>query len=99
MKRGKRALEGLDRDIRDHIERETQDYIERGLSPDEARRLARVKFGNVALVNEDTRAVWVWIWLEQLVQDLRYAPRVVWRNPGFAVAVILTLGLGIGANT
>jgi predicted permease len=99
MLRRRRAFDGLDQDIRDHIERETQDNIERGMAPDEAHRRAMLKFGNVALVKEDTRAVWVSIWLEQLRQDVRYAFRTLRRNPGFAAVVILTLGLGIGANT
>lgn len=54
-----RALESLDHDIRDHIERDTQDYIDRGLSPDEARRTALRKFGSIALVKEEARAVWI----------------------------------------
>ena len=64
--RGKHALDGLDHDIREHIEQETQDNIDRGMTPEEARRQAMLAFGNVALVKEDTRAVWVWLWLEQL---------------------------------
>jgi predicted permease len=99
MKRTKRALEGLDRDIRDHIERETQDNIERGMAPDEARRQALLKFGSVALITEDTRAVWGWPALEAVRQDLLYALRTLRRNPAYATVVILTLGLGIGLNT
>jgi hypothetical protein len=58
MKRRKQMLEDLDQDIRDHIERETEDNIERGMSPEEARYAAMRKFGNVMRVKEDTRAVW-----------------------------------------
>lgn len=97
--RGKRALNGLDQDIRDHIDRETQDNLERGLSPHEARRQALLKFGNIALAKEDARSVWVWVWLEQLLQDLRYALRGLRRNPGFGAVVILTLAIAIGMNT
>ena len=64
MMRRKRALEVLEQQIRDHIEQETHDNIERGLSPDEARHAAVRKFGNVALVKEDVRAVWTPIWLD-----------------------------------
>jgi putative ABC transport system permease protein len=81
MKRAKRALNGLDDDIRAHIERETQDNLDRGMSPDEARRQALLKFGNVALVKEDTRRVWVWTWLDEACRDLRYAARTLRRNP------------------
>ena len=67
MKRAKRALDSLDDDMRDHLERETQDNLDRGMSPDEARRQAILRFGNVTIAREDTRAVWIWRWLEQLV--------------------------------
>jgi hypothetical protein len=78
MKR--RHLDDLDRDIRDHIEKETQDNIARGMAPDEARRAAVRKFGNILRVQEDTRDVWSVVWIEQLLQDLRYGLRVRRRN-------------------
>src|SRR5438034_4142863 len=72
MSRCKRMLEELDQDIRDHIERETQDNIERGMSWEEARYAAVRKFGNVTRVKEETREVWSFVWMEQLGQDIRY---------------------------
>ena len=98
MTRRKRMLEQLDQDIRDHLEKETQDNIDRGMSPEEARYAALRRFGNVALVKEQTREVWSIAWLEQLAQDLRYGVRTLWRSPGLTVAAILAIALGIGVN-
>jgi predicted permease len=98
MKRGRRALDALEDDIRDHIERETQINLDRGMSPEEARRQAMLTFGNVQLTKEATHAVWRWQWLEQLVQDSRYAIRMLRRRPAYALLSILTLALGIGGT-
>ena len=95
----KRLCDSLDEEIREHIERETADNMERGMTPEEARSAALRKFGNVTRVKEDVRAVWSVVWFEQLIQDAAYGIRMFRRNGGFSMAVILTLALGIGMNT
>ena len=85
-------LDDLDREMRDHIDAETQDNIARGMAPDEARAAAIRKFGNVTRVKEDVRGVWVRAGSIGCGQDARDAARRLRRNPGFALAIVVDAG-------
>jgi predicted permease len=88
----------LDDELRFHLERETEKLIRLGVSPGEAERRARRAFGGVERIKDDTRDARGTAWIDALIHDVRQAIRGIRRRPGFAVAVIITLGLGLGAN-
>src|ERR1035437_7870792 len=92
MKR-RRLEEELERDIADHIAMETEENIARGMSPAEARLAALRKFGNVALVKEDTRSVWAWTALDTWYAGVRHALRKMRRSPGTAALAVLSLAI------
>src|SRR2546430_17712580 len=98
MTRRQRMVDDLDEDIRDHITRETEDNVARGMSLEDARAAALRTFGNVLRMKEDTRAVWISVWLEQLGQDVRFALRVLRKTPGFTIAAVMTPPPARGAN-
>src|SRR5258708_20544180 len=91
--------EELAQELQGHLQMAVSERIERGESVTEAAQSARREFGNVDLVQQVTRDQWGWLWLEELLQDLRYRARILRKNPRLPPAPVLTPAPGLRPNT
>src|SRR5215471_20308997 len=97
--RRRQVEQELDEEIRYHLERQTQEHIAKGMTPEEARYAALRAMGGVERRKEECRDMRGVNFIENLAQDLRYAIRTLFRNPVFSVVALLTLAIGIGSTT
>ena len=97
--RRRRIYSDLAEEMRLHLEERTEQLMREGMSRNDAEQAARRAFGNRTVLEERSREVWQWPTLESIWDDLRYALRQLKNSPGFAITVILSLTLGLGANT
>jgi len=95
----RRRYDDLSASIREHIEERAEELMAEGMARKDAEQAAQREFGNVALTEQRSREAWQWVRLESLGADLKFAIRRLRKSPGFTVTVLLTLAIGIGANT
>jgi predicted permease len=95
----RKVYNDLSEEIQEHLEEKIEELVAAGMSRKEAAYAARREFGNVTLAEEDSRRIWRWPAIEDFFMDVRFGARMLRKNPGFAAVVIVTLALGIAANT
>src|SRR5258708_19755625 len=94
----RRLYNDLSEEIQQHLEEKIEELVATGMSGKEASAAARREFGNLALIEQDSRSAWRWPSIENFLMDVRFGTRMLPKNPGFPPVPVLTLALGIPAN-
>src|SRR5690349_19258017 len=89
----------LEEEMRLHLELRREEHLAAGMAPNDASAAAQRRFGNDTALREESHMEWGWNWIEDFIQDMRFGARMLRKSPGFAALAVITLVVGIGANT